>query len=146
VGQISISHDGSKLAFVTSSVSERQEKPEDIELYLVNLNGGATAATPVRLTHNEAVNSISSGLWIIVIYSFRSTWDRWSGNMKIRSRVFTGSTPAMRRTREKSSAGLPATRARSYAIRRCPTARCCAPAIPGLSGSLYRKRIRKPPS
>jgi dipeptidyl aminopeptidase/acylaminoacyl peptidase len=55
VGQISISHDGSKLAFVTSSVSERQEKSEDIELYLVNLNGGATAATPVRLTHNEAV-------------------------------------------------------------------------------------------
>ena len=39
VDQISISHDGSKLAFVTSSVSERQEKPEDIELYLVNLNG-----------------------------------------------------------------------------------------------------------
>ena len=37
VEQISISHDGQRLAFVTSSVSERQEKVEDIELYLVNL-------------------------------------------------------------------------------------------------------------
>src|ERR1700687_4666581 len=55
VGQISISHDSTRLAFVTSSVSERQEKVEDIELYLVRLTGGAAEATPVRLTHNEAV-------------------------------------------------------------------------------------------
>ncbi|MFZ0797718.1 MAG: S9 family peptidase [Terriglobales bacterium] len=59
VEQISISHDSSRLAFVTSSVSERQEKVEDIELYLVNLiNSNATSAaeaTPIRLTRNEAV-------------------------------------------------------------------------------------------
>ncbi len=60
VGQMSISHDGSRLAFVTSSVSERQEKIEDIELYLVNLTNNnvansAAEATPIRLTHNEAV-------------------------------------------------------------------------------------------
>ena len=55
VGQISISHDSTRLAFVTSSVSERQEKVEDIELYLVNLTGSAAEATPIRLTHNEAV-------------------------------------------------------------------------------------------
>jgi dipeptidyl aminopeptidase/acylaminoacyl peptidase len=55
VGQISISHDSARLAFVTSSVSERQEKVEDIELYLVNLAGSAAEATPIRLTHNEAV-------------------------------------------------------------------------------------------
>jgi dipeptidyl aminopeptidase/acylaminoacyl peptidase len=55
VGQISISHDSTHLAFVTSSVSERQEKVEDIELYLVNLTGSAAEATPIRLTHNEAV-------------------------------------------------------------------------------------------
>jgi dipeptidyl aminopeptidase/acylaminoacyl peptidase len=65
VDQISISRDGKGLAFVTSSVSERQEKVEDIELYLVKLasgnsttgnsvNSGAEAA-PIRLTHNEAV-------------------------------------------------------------------------------------------
>jgi len=53
--QITISHDSARLAFVTSSVSERQEKVEDIELYLVSLTGSATEATPVRLTHNEAV-------------------------------------------------------------------------------------------
>jgi dipeptidyl aminopeptidase/acylaminoacyl peptidase len=55
VGQMSISHDGQRLAFVTSSVSERQEKVEDIELYLVNLVNSAAEATPIRLTHNEAV-------------------------------------------------------------------------------------------
>src|SRR6267378_5911800 len=55
VGRISISHDSTSLAFVTSSVSERQEKVEDIELYLVNLTGSAAEATPIRLTHNEAV-------------------------------------------------------------------------------------------
>jgi dipeptidyl aminopeptidase/acylaminoacyl peptidase len=55
VGQISISHDGQRLAFVTSSVSERQEKVEDIDLYLVNLTNNASEATPIRLTHNEAV-------------------------------------------------------------------------------------------
>jgi len=55
VEQMTISHDGSRLAFVTSSVSERQEKVEDIELYLVNLVRNTAEATPIRLTHNEAV-------------------------------------------------------------------------------------------
>src|SRR4029077_4370538 len=55
VGQISISHDSTRLAFVTSSVSERQERVEDIDLYLVNLTGSAAEAAPIRLTHNEAV-------------------------------------------------------------------------------------------
>jgi len=55
VGQISISRDGNRLAFVTSSVSEREEKVEDIDLYLVTLTNNAAEATPIRLTHNEAV-------------------------------------------------------------------------------------------
>ncbi len=55
VQQITISRDGQRLAFVTSSVSERQEKVEDIELYLVNLRSNAAEATPLRLTRNQAV-------------------------------------------------------------------------------------------
>ncbi|MGA2966482.1 MAG: prolyl oligopeptidase family serine peptidase [Terriglobales bacterium] len=55
VDQVSISRDGSKLAYVTSSVSQRQERNEDIEIYLVLLNGSAAPTTPIRLTHNEAV-------------------------------------------------------------------------------------------
>ncbi|HEX7422413.1 MAG TPA: prolyl oligopeptidase family serine peptidase [Terriglobales bacterium] len=55
VDQISISHDGNRLAFVTSSLSEREEKVEDIELYLVTLTNNASEAAPIRLTHNEAV-------------------------------------------------------------------------------------------
>jgi dipeptidyl aminopeptidase/acylaminoacyl peptidase len=53
--QITVSPNGRRLAFVTSSVSERQEKVADIDLYLVNLTGSASEATPVRLTQNEAV-------------------------------------------------------------------------------------------
>jgi dipeptidyl aminopeptidase/acylaminoacyl peptidase len=57
--QISISRDGQHLAFLTSAVSERQEKVEDIELYLVNLPAGDVTskaeAAPIRLTHNEAI-------------------------------------------------------------------------------------------
>jgi dipeptidyl aminopeptidase/acylaminoacyl peptidase len=56
VDQISIAHDGQRLAFLTSSVSQRQEKVEDIELFVLNLNSEAgAAATPLPLTHNEAV-------------------------------------------------------------------------------------------
>ena len=61
IGQITIARDGSRLAFVTSSVSERQEKVQDFDLYLVNYQGNrslanpALEAAPVRLTHNEAV-------------------------------------------------------------------------------------------
>ena len=70
VNQISISHDNQRLAFVTTSVSERQEKVEDIELFLVNLSNNSPATDksssdksssvagdvgPIRLTRNEAV-------------------------------------------------------------------------------------------
>jgi dipeptidyl aminopeptidase/acylaminoacyl peptidase len=54
VAQITISPDGQRLAFLSESVSERQEKMEDIELYLVNLASSAAGA-PIRLTRNEAV-------------------------------------------------------------------------------------------
>ncbi len=57
--QITISQDGQRLAFLSSSVSERQETSEEIELYLVKLTGNNSAsageAAPIRLTYNEAV-------------------------------------------------------------------------------------------
>ena len=57
IDQLAITRDGQRLAFLTSSVSERQEKVEDVELYLVNLaNGAATnppaESAPIRLTRN----------------------------------------------------------------------------------------------
>ncbi|MBI3475497.1 MAG: S9 family peptidase [Acidobacteria bacterium] len=55
-GQIVIARDGSKLAFLGTSVSERNEKVEDYEIYLVNL-GGNGETTPSRLTHNESVET-----------------------------------------------------------------------------------------
>ncbi len=60
IDQISIAHDGQRLAFLTSSVSQRQEKAEDVDLFLLNLKNdalpnNAAAATPIRLTRNEAV-------------------------------------------------------------------------------------------
>jgi dipeptidyl aminopeptidase/acylaminoacyl peptidase len=61
VDQLSISRDGEHLAFLTASVSERQEKVEDVDLYLVTINGtdteteAETETAPIRLTRNEAV-------------------------------------------------------------------------------------------
>jgi len=54
VDQLTVSHDGHRLAFVTSSVSERQEKVQDVDLYLVDIASAAEIA-PIRLTLNEAV-------------------------------------------------------------------------------------------
>ena len=51
--QIVISHDGSRLAFMGTSVSERNEKVEEYEIYQCSLTG-SSEATPVRLTHNQA--------------------------------------------------------------------------------------------
>ena len=57
--------DGSKLAFVTNAINQRQEKVEDVEIYVMNVARPPSAATsntnssedakPKRLTHNEAV-------------------------------------------------------------------------------------------
>lgn len=55
VQEVSISRDGKQLAFVTSSVSERQEKVEQIEIYIASLAGGSAEVLPTRLTTNEAV-------------------------------------------------------------------------------------------
>jgi dipeptidyl aminopeptidase/acylaminoacyl peptidase len=55
VQQIVISHDGQQLAFVTSSISERQEKVGEIEIYAVSLAGSPGEVTPKRITKNEAV-------------------------------------------------------------------------------------------
>jgi dipeptidyl aminopeptidase/acylaminoacyl peptidase len=55
IDQLTTSHDGSRLALVSSSVSQRQEKVEDIELYLVNLANPSLEVPPTRLTHNHAV-------------------------------------------------------------------------------------------
>ena len=51
------SPDGSKLAFISNAINQRQEKYEDVEIYVVNLpRGGAgdsPAQAPRRITHNE---------------------------------------------------------------------------------------------
>ncbi len=64
VSEMSVAHDGKRLAFVSNSVSQRQENMEDVELFIVNLDvnldtnlesSSRPEATPRRLTHNEAV-------------------------------------------------------------------------------------------
>jgi dipeptidyl aminopeptidase/acylaminoacyl peptidase len=67
------SPDGSKLAFLTNSISQRQEKNEDVEIYAVDVmaqtpsptnassvgNAGSNSvpASPRQLTHNQAVET-----------------------------------------------------------------------------------------
>lgn len=55
VQEIVTSPNGRKLAFVTSSVSERQEKIAEFEVYSIELVNGPPNQQPKQLTHNEAV-------------------------------------------------------------------------------------------
>jgi dipeptidyl aminopeptidase/acylaminoacyl peptidase len=53
VQQMVVSPDGRKLAFATSSISERQEKVEQFEIFLMDLTN--SSSTPIQLTTNHAV-------------------------------------------------------------------------------------------
>lgn len=55
VTEICMAYDGKRLTFVSSSVSERQEKVAEIEIFLVNLTNNEGEVEPVHLTQNEAV-------------------------------------------------------------------------------------------
>ena len=55
VSEMSVARDGKRLAFLSSSISERQEKIGEFDLYLVTLGAGSGEVAPVRLTRNEAV-------------------------------------------------------------------------------------------
>ena len=66
IDQLVTSPDGQKLAFLTNAINQRQEKPEDVEIYTVDLNvapallpataGGETKLVqPRRITNNQAV-------------------------------------------------------------------------------------------
>jgi dipeptidyl aminopeptidase/acylaminoacyl peptidase len=54
VQQMEVSPDGRRLAFVTESVSERQEKIEEFEIYTLDLTSSARDQAPRQLTHNQA--------------------------------------------------------------------------------------------
>jgi dipeptidyl aminopeptidase/acylaminoacyl peptidase len=54
VHQIAVAPDGRRLAFVTTSVSERQEKVEEFEIYSADLSAISGEVKPRQLTHNEA--------------------------------------------------------------------------------------------
>ena len=57
VEQMAIAHDASRLAFMATSISKRNEKIEEYEIYLVNLAGALGEASPSRLTRNEALEA-----------------------------------------------------------------------------------------
>jgi dipeptidyl aminopeptidase/acylaminoacyl peptidase len=54
VHQLEASPDGHRLAFVTTSVSQRTESLQEHEIYRIDLGGTATPSAPRQLTHNEA--------------------------------------------------------------------------------------------
>ncbi len=55
VQQLKVSPDGRKLAFVTTSISERQEKVEEFEIFSVDLTNASPDRPARHLTHNQAV-------------------------------------------------------------------------------------------
>ena len=56
VDRMFTSPDGSKLAFVSNAINQRQEKYEDVEIYVVDLATGVSAQ-PRRITNNQGVES-----------------------------------------------------------------------------------------
>ena len=67
VDDLITSPDGRKLAFLTNAINQRQEKTEDVEIYVVDLASVAPAPSPAssptklveprRITHNQAVET-----------------------------------------------------------------------------------------
>jgi dipeptidyl aminopeptidase/acylaminoacyl peptidase len=55
VSELEASPDGRRLAFVTTSVSEREEKVEEFEIYSVDLANTSLDRPPRQLTHNQAI-------------------------------------------------------------------------------------------
>jgi dipeptidyl aminopeptidase/acylaminoacyl peptidase len=55
VHELDASRDGRKLAFVTESVSEREEKLDEFEIYTVDLADASPERPPRQLTHNQAI-------------------------------------------------------------------------------------------
>ena len=57
VDHLLCSPDGNKLAFLTNSVSQRQEKNEEVELFVIDLDGSLTRHIPRRVTNNQAIET-----------------------------------------------------------------------------------------
>jgi len=55
IEQLATSPDGKKLAFSTTSVSARDEKIGEFEVFAVDLTNASTDRPPKQITHNEAV-------------------------------------------------------------------------------------------
>jgi dipeptidyl aminopeptidase/acylaminoacyl peptidase len=55
IDDLRISPDARKLAFVTTSISQRSEKVSEFEIYLVDLSNTSPDRPPRQLTHNEAM-------------------------------------------------------------------------------------------
>jgi dipeptidyl aminopeptidase/acylaminoacyl peptidase len=55
IQEITVSPNGQRLAFVAASVSEREERVEEFEMFGVNLATASVEQPPRQLTHNEAV-------------------------------------------------------------------------------------------
>jgi dipeptidyl aminopeptidase/acylaminoacyl peptidase len=55
VGQLVASLDGRRLAFASESISERQEKVGEFEIYSVEIDGASPERPPRQVTHNEAI-------------------------------------------------------------------------------------------
>jgi len=59
VDDLITSPDGAKLAFLTNAINQRQEKYEDVEIYVLDVprtpSSAESATQPRRVTHNQAV-------------------------------------------------------------------------------------------
>ena len=54
IDELVTSPDGAKLAILTNAINQRQEKYEDVEIYVLDVTPTASSAQPRRITKNEA--------------------------------------------------------------------------------------------
>src|SRR5438270_6375601 len=57
VDDLLTSPDGSKLAFLTNAINQRQEKYEDVELYTIDLQKEGRALSPAALTEPRRITN-----------------------------------------------------------------------------------------
>jgi len=58
VDTLLVSPDGARLAFLSNAINQRQEKVEDVEIYLLDLPRSADSSAQLRqITHNQAVET-----------------------------------------------------------------------------------------
>ena len=94
VDSLVTSPDGTKLAFLSNAINQRQEKYEDVELYVVDLQSRAPNASLAASPTTRPWKRIRTGLTTAATFSSTSKSETSPAPTATCNRIFTGSTPS----------------------------------------------------